>query len=141
MAATTTSAAAPVTGSPGLPGPGLAWMEQQPRAVLDACAAWMQAGQDCFRAALDCQQRMIALLTEHGTARGPPDPVALQAAMTDLLLRAASEQTDACCRLRQELHGALSPTIGTTAADGMCSRPDTVPTPRARKPMPAAPAA
>ena len=141
MAATTTSVTAPASGAPGLPEPGLVWMEQQPRAVLGACTAWMQAGQECLRVALDCQQRMIALLTEHGTAGGPPDLVALQAAMTDLLLRAASEQTDACCRLRQKLQGALSPTIGTTAADSMCSRPDTVPTPRARKPMPAAPAA
>ena len=131
MAATRTVTTAPATGAPGLPGPGFVRIEQQPRAVLDACAAWMQAGQECLHAALDCQQRMIALLTEHGTAGRPSDLAALQAGMTDLVLRAASEQTEACCRLRRELHAAL--TIGTAAADGMSSQAQAMPP--ARKPV------
>jgi len=102
-------------------------MEQQPRAVLDACAAWMQAGQECLHAALDCHQRMIALLTEHGTTGRPPDLAALQAEMTDLVLRAASEQTEACCRLWQELHAALAPAMGTATLDDTSGQPDAAP--------------
>ena len=61
MASTRTSGTAPTTGALGLPGAGVAWMEQTPRATLGACTAWMQAGQECLRLALDGQQRMIAL--------------------------------------------------------------------------------
>ena len=141
MAATTNSAVAPATGAPGLPGSGLAWMEQQPRAVRGACTAWMQAGQECLRAALDCQQRMIALLTEHGMTGRPPDLAALQVGMTDLVMRAANEQVEACCRLRQELHATLAPAIGTATADGTSSQADAAPMPPVRKSVPAALAA
>ncbi len=94
MAATGTAITTPITGAPGLPGPGPAWMEHQPRAVLGVGAAWMQAGQECFRAGLDCQQGLIALLTEHGTTGRPPDCAALQAGITEPILRAASEQIE-----------------------------------------------
>lgn len=141
MAATRTATTTPITGAPGLPGPGFAWMEHQPRAVLGVGAAWMQAGQECFRAALDCQQGMIALLTEHGTKGRPPDLAALQAGMTDLVLRAASEQVEACYRLRQELHATLAPAMGTATADGTSSQTDAAPTPPTREPAAAALAA
>ena len=124
MAATRTATTTPITGAPGLPGPGLAWMEHQPRAVLGVGAAWIQAGQECFRAALDCQQGMIALLTEHGTTGRPPDLAALQAEMTDLVLRTASEQADACCRFRQELLTAFAPAMGAPAADDASNQTD-----------------
>ena len=141
MAATRTVTTAPATGAPGLPGPGLVWVEQQPRAVLGTCTAWMQAGQECLQAALDCQQRMIALLTEHGTTGRPPDLAALQTGMTDLVLRATSEQVEACCRLRHELHATLASAIGTATADDTSSQADAAPTPPAGKPAAAALAA
>ncbi len=81
------------------------------------------------------------LLTEHGTAGRPPDLAALQAGMTDLVLRAATEQVEACCRLRQELHTTLAPAMNTATADGTSSQTDEAPTPLVRKPAAAALAA
>ncbi|HUZ63044.1 MAG TPA: hypothetical protein VMU82_04960, partial [Acetobacteraceae bacterium] len=69
-----------------------------------------------------------------------PDLAALQAEMTDLVLRTASEQADACCRFRQELLTAFAPAMGAPAADDPSNQTDAAPLPP-RKPAAAAPAA